>query len=215
MFLCLLGESWRFSFYRLEKISGCCSVTQSCLTLWPHGVQHARLPFTIPFTISQNLLKLISIELRKSSNHPVLSCPLLLLSSIFPNIRVFCSELAHRIRWPKYWCNSFSISPSNEYSVPISFRIDWFDLLAVQGTLKSLLLHHSSKASILQHSASFMVQHSHWCMTTEKIALTIWTFVGKAMPLLFYVLSRFVVAFLPRSKHLLILWLQSLSTVIL
>ena len=127
----------------------------------PHGVQHARLPFTIPFTISQNLLKLISVELRKSSNHPVLSCPLLLLSSIFPNIRVFCSELAHRIRWPKYWCNSFSISPSNEYSVPISFRIDWFDLLAVQGTLKSLLLHHSSKASILQHSASFMVQHSH------------------------------------------------------
>ena len=134
------------------------------------------------------------------SNHLILCRPFLLLPSIFPNIRVFSSESALRIWWSKYW--SFSISPSNEYSGLISFRIDWFDLLAVQGTLKSHLQHHSSKASILWHSA-FMVHLSHMYMTTGKtVALTMWVFVGKVMSLLFNTLSRFVIAFLPRSKHL-------------
>ena len=134
------------------------------------------------------------------SNHLILCHPLLLLPSIFPTFRVFFSELVLLIRWPKYWSFSFSINPSNEYSWLISFRIDWFDLFAVQGTLKSLLQHHSSKASILWCSAFFMVQLSHPYMTTGKtIALTIWTFVGKV---LFNILSRFVIAFLPRSKHL-------------
>ena len=150
------------------------------------------------------------------SNHLILSCPFLLLPSIFPIMRVFSNESVLRIRWPKYWSFSFSIRPSNEYSGLISFRIDWFDLLAVQETLQSLLQHHSSKASILHHSAFFMVQLSHAYMTTrETIALTIWTFVGKVMSLLFNTLSRFVIAFLPRSKRLLISWLQSWSTVIL
>ena len=131
-----------------------------------------------------------------------------------PSIRVFSNEPALHIRWPKYW--SFSFSPSIEYSGLISFRIDWFHLHAVQGTLKSLLQHHSSKASILQHSVFFMVQLSHPHKTTGKtIALTIWTFVGKGMSLLFNMLSRFATAFLPRNKHLLILWLQSLSPLIL
>ena len=148
-------------------------------------------------------------------NHLILYHPLLLLPSIFPSIRDFSNELALPIRWPKYWSFSFSNSPSNEYSGLISFRIDWFDLLAVQGTLKSLLQYHSSKASVLQCSAFFMVQLSHLYMTTGKtIALTIWTFVGKVMSLLFNMLSRFVIAFLPRSKRLLISWLQSPSTVI-
>ena len=169
----------------------------------------------LSFTISQSLAQLMLIESVMPSNHLILSRPLLLLSSIFPNNKVFSSELALCIRWPKYQSFSFTISPSNEYSLLISFRIDWLDLLAAQGTLKSLLQHHSSKASILQRSASFMVQHSHWCMTTEKIALTIWTFVGKAMPLLFNILSRFVIDFLPRSQCLLIAWLQSPSAVIL
>ena len=147
------------------------------------------------------------------SNHLILCRPLLLLPSIFTSIGIFCSELALHMRWPKYW--SFSISPSNEYSGLISFRIDWFDL-AVQRTLKSLLQHHSSKASVLQHSAFFIVQLSHPYMTTGKIiALTRWTFVGKVMFLLFHMLSRLVIAFLPRSKHLLISWLQSPSAVIL
>ena len=148
------------------------------------------------------------------SNHLILCCPFLLLPSIFPSIRVFSSESTLHIRWPKYW--SFSISPSNEYSGLISFRIYWFDLLAVQGTLKSLLRHHSSKASILWCSAFFIVQLSHPYMTTGKtIALTRWIFVGKVMSLLFNMLSRLVIAFLPRSKRLLILWLQSLPTMIL
>ena len=139
------------------------------------------------------------------SNHLILCHPLLLLPSIFPSIRVFSKESAFHIRWPKYWSFSFGISPSNEYSELISFRIDLFDLLTVQGTCKSLLQHHSSKASILQHSAFFMVQLSHSYMTTGKtIALTRRTFVGKVMSLLFNMLSRFVIAFLPRSKHLLI-----------
>ena len=149
------------------------------------------------------------------SNHLILCCPLLLLPSIFPNIRVFSSESVLPIRWPKYWSFGFSISPSSEYSGLIFFRIDWFDLFAVQGTLKSLLQHHSSKVSILQHSVFFTVQLSHPYMTTGKtIALTIWTFVGKVMSLLFNTLSRIVRDLFSRSKHLLISWLQSPSAVI-
>ena len=149
------------------------------------------------------------------SNHLILCCPLLLPPSIFPSIRVFSNESVLRIKWPKYWNFSFNISPSNEYSGLISLRMDWLDLLAVQGTLKSLLQHHSSKASILQCSAFFMVQPSHPHMTTGKtIALTRRTFVAKVMSLLFNMLSRLVIAFLPGRKHLLISWLQSPSAVI-
>ena len=150
------------------------------------------------------------------SNHLILCHPLLLLPSIFPSIRVFSNESVLRIRWPKYWSFSFSINPSNEYSGLISFRIHWLNLLAVQGTLKSLLQYHSSKASILRCSAFFIVQLSHPYMTTGKIiALTRWIFVDKVMSLLFNILSRLVIAFLPRSKHVLISWLQSPSAVIL
>ena len=150
------------------------------------------------------------------SNHLILCCPLLLLPSIFPNIRVFSNESALHIRWPKYWSFSFNISPYNEHPGPISLRMDWLDLLAIQGTLKSLLQHHSSKASILRHSAFFIVQLSHPYMTTGKtIALTRRTFVGKVMSLLLNMLSRLVITFLPRSKCLLIPWLQSPSAVIL
>ena len=158
----------------------------------------------------------MSTELVMPSNHLVLCHPLLLLPSIFPSIRVFSSESVLCIRWPKYWSFSFSIRPSNEYSGLISFRIHWFDLLAVQGTLKSLLPYHSSKASILlHHSAFFIVQLSHPYKTTGKtIALTRLTFVGKVMSLLFNMLSRFAIAFLPRGKHLLISRLQSPSAVI-
>ena len=149
------------------------------------------------------------------SNHLILCRPLL-LPSIFPSIRVFSSESVLRIRWPKYWNFSFNISPSNEYSGLISFRMDWLDLLAVQGTLKSLLQHHSSKASVLQCSAFFIVQLSHPYMTTGKtIALIRCTFVGKITSLLFNMLSRLVITCLLRSKHLLISWLQSPSAVIL
>ena len=158
----------------------------------------------------------MSIESVMPSNHLILCCPLLLLPSIFPPIRVFLNESVLHIKRPKYWSFSFGISPSNEYSGLISFRMDWLDLLAVQGTLKSLLQHHSSKASILQCSAFFMVQLSHPYTTTEKtMALTRWTFVGKVMSLLFNMLSRFVIAFLPRSRHLSTSWLQSPSAVIL
>ena len=151
-----------------------------------------------------------------SSNRLILCCPLLLPPSVFPSIRVFSNESVLSIRWPKYWSFSFSISPSNEYSGLISFRMDWLDLLDVQGTLKSLLQHHSSKASILQHSAFFIVQPSHPYMTTGKtIALTRWTFVGKVVSLLFNKLSRLVITFLPRSKSLLISWLSSPPAVIL
>ena len=144
-------------------------------------------------------------------NHLILCRPLLLLPSIFPSIRVFSNESALRIRWPKYWSFSFNISPSNEYSGWISFRIDWFDLLAFQGTLRSLLQDHSSNASILQHSAFFMVQLSHLYMTIGKtIALTIHTFVSKVMSLLFNMLSRFVTASLPRGKRLLISWVRKI-----
>jgi len=149
-----------------------------------------------------------------SSNHLILCHPLLFLRSNFPSIRVFSNESTLHIRWPKYW--SFSISPSNEYSELISYRMDWLDLLAVQGTLKSLLQHHSLKASVLWLSAFFVVQLSHLYITTGKtMALSIWTFVGKVMSLLFNMLSMCVTVFLPRSRHLLILWLQSPSTVML
>ena len=178
----------------------------------PHGLQHTRPPYPSPTPgVYANLCPLSRLC------HPTTSScrPLLLLPSIFPSIRVFSNESALPIRWPKYWSFSFNISPSNEHSGLISFRMDWLDLLAVQGTLKSLLQHHSSKASILQGSAFFIVQLSHPYMTTGKnIALTIKTFVGKIMSLLFNMLSRFVITFLPRSKHLLISWLPSPSVVI-
>ena len=187
------------------------SVTQSCPTLCDPMIaaRQASLSITNP----RSSLRLASIESVMPSSHLILCHPFLLLPSIFPRIRVFSNESALHIRWPKYW--SFSISPSNEYSGLISFRIDWFDLLAVQETLKSLLKHHSSKASILQHSAFFMVQLAHPYIITEKtIALTRWTFVGKVISLLFNMLSRLVITFLPRSKHLLISWMQSPSAVI-
>ena len=171
---------------------------------------------SMPITNAWSLLKLISIELVMASNSLILCCPLLLPPSILPSIRVFSNESVLHIRWPKYWSFSFSISPSNEYSRLISFRMDWFDLLAVQRTLKSLLQHHSSKASLLQCSAFLLVQISHLYMTTGKtIVLTRWTFVGKVISLLFNMLSRLVIAFLPRSKHLLISCLQLPSAVIL
>ena len=156
-------------------------------------------------TNSQSLLKLMSIELMTPSSHLILCHPLLLLPPIPPSIRVFSNESVLQLRWPKYWSFSFSMSPSNEHPGLISFRMAWLDLLAVQGTLKSLLQHHSSKASILQRSPFFTVQLSHPYMTTGKtIVLTRWTFVGKVMSLLFNMLSRLVITFLPRSKHLLI-----------
>ena len=158
----------------------------------------------------------MSIESVMPSNHLILCHPLLFLPSIFPSIRVFSNESALRIRWPKYWSFSFNISPSSEHPGMISFRMDWLDLLAVQGTLKSLLQHHSSKASICLRSGFFIVQLSHPYMTIGKtIALTRWTFVGKVMFLLYNMLSRLVTTFLSRSKHLLISWLQSPSAVIL
>ena len=171
---------------------------------------------SLSITNSQSLPKLMSIKSVMPSNHLILCHPLLLLPSIFPIIRVFSNESALSIRWANYWSFNFNISPSNEYSGLIYFRMDWLDLLAVQGTLKSLLQHHSSKASILWCSAFFIVQLSHPNTTTVKtIALTRWTFVGKVMSLLFNMLSRLVITFLPRSKHLLISWLQSPSAVIL
>ena len=170
----------------------------------------------LSITSSRSSPKLMSIESVMTSSHLILCHPLLLLPPFPPSIRVFSSESALHIRWPKYWSLSFSISPSNEYSGLISFRIDWFDLLAVQGALKSLLQHHSSKASIPWHSAFFIVQLSHAYMTSGKtIALTRQTFVGKVMSLLFNMLSRLVITFLPRSECLLISWLQTPSAVIL
>ena len=166
----------------------------------------------VPPTNSWSLLKLMSIEWVMPSSHLSLRRPLLLPPSIFPSIRVFSNESALRMRWPKCWSFSFNISPSNEHSGLTSLRMDWLDLLAVQGTLKSLLQHHSSKASILQGSAFFIVQLSHPYTTPGKItALTRRTFVGKVMSLLFNMLSRLVITFLPSSKRLLISWLQSLS----
>ena len=171
---------------------------------------------SLSFTNSQSLLKLMSIESVMPSKHLILWCPLLLLPSVFLSIRAFSNESVLCIRWPEYWSFSFSISPSSEYSGLISFRIDWLHLLAVQGTLKSLLQHYSSKASILRCSAFFMVQLSHPYVTTGKTtALTRRTLVGKVMSQLFNMLSKLVITFLPRSKCLLISWLQSPSAVIL
>ena len=171
---------------------------------------------SLSITNSQSLPKLMSIRMVVPSNHLILCHPLFLLPSIFPNIRIFSNESALRIRWPKYWSFSCNISPSNEHPGLISFRMDWLGLLSVQGTLKSLLQCHSSKASILWCSAFFIVQLSHPYNTTGKTrALTKWTFVDKVMSLLFNVLSRLVITFLPRSKRLLISWLQSPSAVIL
>ena len=182
-------------------------------SLRPHGLQHNRLPWPSP---TPGVYANTSIASVMPSNHVILCRPLLLPSSIFPSIRVFSNESVLHIRWPKYWSFSFSISPSNEYSALISFRMDWLDLLAVQGTLKSLLQHHSSKASLLRCSAFFTVQLSHPYMTTGKtIALTRLTFVGKIMSLLFNMLPRLVITILPRNKHLLVSWLQSPSAVIL
>ena len=167
-------------------------------------------------TNSRSSPKLMSIKSVMPSSHLILRRPLLFLPPIPPSTRVFSNESTLRMRWPKYWSFSFSIIPSKEIPGLISFRMDWLDLLAVQGTLKSLLQHHSSKASILQHSAFFIVQLSHPYMTTGKtIALTRQTFVGKVMSLLLNMLSRLVITFLPRSKHPLISWLQSPSAVIL
>ena len=171
---------------------------------------------SLSITNSQSLLKLMCINLVMPSNHLILCCSLLLLPSIFPSIRVFSNDSALRIRWPKDWSFSFSISPSDEYSGLTSFRMDWLDLLAVQGTLKSLLQYHSSKASILWCSVFFTVQLSHPYMTTGKtIALNRWPFFCKVMSLIFNMLSRLVRALLPRSKSLLISWLQSPSAVLL
>ena len=189
------------------------SVAQSCPTLCDPT---AACQASLSITNSRSPPKPMSIELVMPSNHLMLCHSPLLLPSIFPSIRVFSSESALCIRWPKYWSFSFSISPSNEHPGLISFRMDWLDVLAAQGTLKSLLHHYSSKASILWCSAFFTVQLSHPYMTTGKtIALTRQTFVDKVMSLLFNMLSRLVIAFLPRSKRLLISWLQSPSAVIL
>ena len=187
------------------------SVMSDSATPWSAACQAS-----LSNTNSWSLLKLMSIKSVMSSNHLIL-CHLLLPPPLFfSQIRVFSNESVLCIRWPKYWSFSFSTSPSNEYSRLISFRMDWLDLLEVQGTFNSLLQHHSSKASILWHSAFFIVQVSHPYMTTGKtIGLTRWTFVDKVMSLLFNMLSRLVIAFLPRSKHLLISWLQSPSALIL
>ena len=185
--------------------------SHSVMTPWTAARQAS-----LSITNSRSPPKLTSIESEMPSNHLILCRSLLLLPSLFPSIRVFSNESALHIRWPEYWSFSFNISPSNEHPGLISFRMDWLDLLAFQGTLKSLLQHHSSKASILQHSALFTVQLSHPYMTTGKtIALTRPTFVGKVISLLFNMLSRLVITFLPRSKRLLISWLQSPSAVIL
>ena len=187
------------------------SHVQLFLTPWTAAQQAS-----LTVTNSRSWLKLMSIGAVMPSSHLILCHPLLLTPSIFPRIRVFSNESVLHIRWPEYWSFSFSISPSNIYSGLISFRMNWFDLLAVQGTLKSLLQHHNSKASILQHSAFFIVQLSHPYMTTGKtIASTRQTFVGKIKSLLFNMLPRLVIAFLPRSKCLLTSWLQSPSAVIL
>ena len=168
------------------------------LTPWTEACQAS-----LSLKISQSLLKLMYVESVMPSNYLILCHPLLLLPSVFPSIRVFSNESLLHISWPQYWSCSFSITPSNEYSGLISFRIDWLDLLAVQGTLKSLLQHHSSKASILWYSTFFMIQLSHPYMTTGKIiALSKQTFVGKVMSLLFNLLSRFSIAFLPRSPSI-------------
>ena len=196
----------------LQKLPRHCKATivvQSLSHVWlfatPWTAAHQA---SLSFTISGTLLKLMSIESVMPSNHLTLCCSHLILPSIFLSIRVFSNESALRIRWPKYWSFSFSISPSNEYSGLISFRMDWLDLLAVQGTLKSLLQHHSSKASIFWHLAFF------YCSALTSI-YDYWTFIGKVTSLVFNMLSRFFIGFLPKSKRLLISWLQSPSSVVL
>ena len=187
----------------------------SCVQLFSTPWIAAHQAF-LSITNSRSPPKSMSIESVMPSSHLILGRPLLLLPPIPPSIGVFSNESTLRMRWPKYWSFSFSMSHSSEYSGMISFRMDWLDLLTVQGTLKSLLQHHSSKALILQHSAFFTVQLSHPYMTTGKtIALTRWTVFGKVMSLLLNMLSRLVITFLPRSKRLLISWLQSTSAVIL
>ena len=207
----LSPETHKIRIYSVSSVKFSHAVMSDSVTPWT-GARQASLSITN----CQSPPKPISIELVMPSNHLIICRPLLLLPSIFPSIRVFSDESALHIRWPKYCSFSFNLSPSNEHPGLISFRMDWLDLLAVQGTLKSLLQHHSSKASILWRSAFFTVQLSHQYMTTAKtIALTRQTFVGKVMSLLYNMLSRFVIAFLPRSKRLLISWLQSPSAVIL
>ena len=217
--VCICHHTWLQLFFLVKgtfKIYSLqfSSVAQSCPTLC--DPMDCTYQASLSITNSRSLLKLISIKLVMLSNHLILCRPLFLPPSIFSNIRVFTNESFLHIRWPKYWNLSFSINPSNEFSGLICFRVDWIDLPAVQGTLKSLLQYHSLKASILWHSAFFIVQLSDPYMTTEKtIALTRQTFVGKVMSLLFNMLSRLVIAFLPGSKRLLISWLQSPSAVIL
>ena len=195
----------------LDSVQFSRSIVSNSATPWIAARQTS-----LSITNSRNSPKLTSIKLVMPSNHLILCRPLLLLPPIPPSIRGFSNESTLRIRWPKYWSFSLSISPSNKHPGLVSFRVDWLDLLAAQGTLKSLLQHHSSKASILWHSAFFIVQLSHPYMTTGKtIALTRRTFVGKGMSLLLNMLSRLVITFLPRSKRLLISWLQSPSAVIL
>ena len=204
---CFLIHSATLSFDSVQLLNCVCLFA----TPWT-----ATRQASLSITNSRSLLKLMSIQAVMPFNQLILCQPLLLLPSVFPRIRVFSSESVLRIMSPKYWSFSFSISPSNEYSGLISFRIDWLDLLAVQGTLKSLLQHHSLKASILRCSAFFIVQLSYPYITSGKtMALTRWTFAGKVMSLLFNMLSRLVIDLLPRSKHLLISWVQSPSAVIL
>ena len=211
---------WTGSFHKplilIYQRAACNQFSHSVMSdsLKPRGLQHTQASLSI--TNSWSSPKLMSIESVMPSNHLILCHPFPLPHSIFPNIRVFSNESAHRIRWLKYWSFSFSISPSNECSGLISFRMDWLKCHEVQGTVKSFLQYHSSKASILQCSAFFIVQLSHPYTTTGKtIALTRWTFVSKIMSLLFNMLSRLVITFLTRSKCLLISWLQSPSAVIL
>ena len=203
--------------HRAPALRFCCqfsSVAQSRPPLCD-PMSHST-PGLLSITNSRSLFRLMPIEFVMPSSHLVLCLPLLLMPPIPPSIRVFSNESTLRMRWPKYWSFSFSISPSNKHPGLISFRMDWLNLLAVQGTLKSLLQHHSSKASILQCSACFIVQLSHPYLTHGKtIALTRRTFAGKVMSLLFNMLSRLVITFLPRNKHLLISWLQSPPAVIL
>ena len=205
--MCCCLQNYFFQFSLVQLLSH----IQLFATSWTAAHQAS-----LSITNTRSLLKLMPIKSVMPSNHLILCRSLLLLPLIFPSIRVFSNESALHIRWPKYWSFSFNISPSNEHPGLISFRMDWLDLLAVQGILESLLQHHSSKASILRHSAFFLVQLSHPYMNTGKtIALTRWTFASKVMSLLFNMLSRFVITFLPRSKGLLISWLQSPSAVIL
>ena len=206
-----MGKNSKLKFiWVVSSVQFSRSVVSNSATSWPAARQAS-----LSVTHSQSLLKVMSIESVISSNHLILCHPLL-LPSIFPSIRVFSNESALCIRWLRYWSFSFNISPTNEHPRLISFRIGWLNCFTLQGTLKSLLQHHSSKASILQHSAFFIVQLSYPYMTTGKtIALTRWTFVDKVMSLLLNMLSRLVITFLPRSKRLLISWLQSPSAVIL